>query len=293
MVTGLARQLHFTRTWLVAVCVVGLGVAIVQSAPPRGVIKKLSVDPDAAHVGLFEGMESEAIDVKLILRGPEGGHMLVENKTDQPLTVDLPEALIGVHVLAQGYGGGGGGLGGGGGGLGGGGLGGGGGQSIGGGAGGGVGGALGGGGGGAGGGGGGFFSIPAEKVVMVPFHSVCLDHGKSDPHPRMTYKLVKLEDYTDNAELQELVKLVAKKGLNGPPAQAAAWHVANGLTWRDLAGMKYDRVAAPDVPQFSPAELDAAQQIVGIAQGNARERRNDADATPVVPSVPSRVRASR
>ena len=95
----------------------------------------------------------------MILKHSKQGNVLIENKTDQPLTVKLPDAVVGVHVLKQGGlgmgmsapGGGGGGQQGGGGG--------GGGQSSG-------GGMSGGGGGGGmqgGGGGMGMFSIPPRN----------------------------------------------------------------------------------------------------------------------------------
>ncbi|MCO6454085.1 MAG: hypothetical protein J5I93_02115, partial [Pirellulaceae bacterium] len=108
-----------------------------------------AAEPEARHVGLFEAIEAGDIDVKLIPQSSKGGNVVIENKTKQPLTIQLPEAFAGVPVLAQ-IGGIGGGLGGGG--LGGGGLGGGGGQGLG----GGFGGGGGRGGGGGGGGGGGF-----------------------------------------------------------------------------------------------------------------------------------------
>ena len=53
-----------------------------------------------------------------------------------------------------------------------------------------------------GGGGGGFFSIPPEKTVQVPLTTVCLEHGKAEPRTKMTYKLVKLEEYTSDPALQ-------------------------------------------------------------------------------------------
>jgi hypothetical protein len=201
--------------------------------------------------------------------------VLIENKTDQPLTVELPEAVVGVQVLPQGMGGGfgfgdtdsgsGGGQGGGqnqafgGGGLGGGGLGGGG---------------FGGGGfggGGFGGGGGGFFSIPPESKVRLPYKSVCLEHGKKDPHPRVQYKLVRVEEFTDKPELQELIKLVGSGKLDAQSAQAAAWHLANNMSWQALSAKTYDRVGTRDTPYFSQQQLAVAQSLVAAARSKAEE----------------------
>lgn len=259
------------HTLVVAGCLALLGAADAQ-AGKKGYIKKLTVDPNAPKIGLFDGMDEGAIDVKFIAKDAQGGNLLVENKTDAPLTVELPAGFVGVPVMAQLGGGlGGGGLGGGG--LGGG-LGGGGQQAVGG------GGGLGGGGGGlggglGGGGGGGFFSIPPEKTVLVPYGSVCLEHGKAEPHPRSEYKLVKLEDYTQDVILQELIKLVGTGKIAPEIAQPAVWHVANDLSWQELAAMKYDRVGAPDTPQFTNSQLMKAQELVSVAVGRAKERADE------------------
>jgi hypothetical protein len=278
---------------------------LTDAGKPKGAITKLTVDPNAPRVELFEGIEQESLTVKMIAVNSEGGNLLIENQTDQPLTVEMPESFIGVHVLGQFGGGlGGGGLGGG---LGGGGLGGAGGgaaQSVGGGAlgggqgagtlggAGGLGGGLGGLGGGLGGAGGAFFSIPPKKVVKVPYQSVCLEHGKPNPLPRMTYQIVKTTDYTDNPVLQELLVLVSNQQIPPQMAQAAAWHLANEMSWQQLALVKYDRVGAPDRPYFTYAQLVAAQQLVAAAQANAKAREQETPAETPAPRI-SRVRANR
>jgi hypothetical protein len=250
-------------------------------------------DPDAARIGLFEGVEQEALEYQVIAKDETGGNILITNLTDEPLTVELPEAVVGVQVLPQGLGGGGfgfddqaGGSSGsssgggqnqsfGGGGFGGGGLGGGG---------------FGGGLGGGGFGGGGFFSVPAERVVRVPYSSVCLEHGKAEPHPRVQYRLVSVEEYTDNVQLQELIKLVGTGRLNQQSLQAAAWHLANDMSWRELAAKRYNRIGAPDTPYFSRAQLFAAQGIVAEAQARADEAGNADNAQPRQLAVPPRTR---
>jgi len=93
---------------------------------------------------------------------------------------------------------------------------------------GGAGGGLGGGmGGGAGGAGGGFFSIPPEKTVYVSYTSVCLEHGKTEPAPRMEYRMVKTETLVKDPALQELLKFVATGRVHQQAGQAAAWHLAD------------------------------------------------------------------
>ena len=53
-------------------------------------------------------MEKGQIAVKLIPKDSTQCRVLIENKTDKPLTVKLPETFAGVPVLAQRAGGGGG-----------------------------------------------------------------------------------------------------------------------------------------------------------------------------------------
>jgi hypothetical protein len=247
-------------------------------------IKKLGYDPSARSVGLFEGLEGGDLEATVIMKNPFEGNVFLENKSDQPITVKLPQSVATVHVLKQmggGMGGGMGGMGGGGmGGMGGGGMGGGG-QAGGGGMGGMGGGGMGGGGmGGMGGGmggmggGGGFFSIPPEKVAQVPLNTVCLEHGKADPNPRMHYKLVKTEEFTVDPELRELLLVVASGKFDKKSLQAAAWHLTDKLSWDDLAKKSSRRAVGglPPVYFFSREEIVAARQIVAQVKTAVREK---------------------
>ncbi|MGH7127546.1 MAG: hypothetical protein ACREJB_15145, partial [Planctomycetaceae bacterium] len=58
-------------------------------------------DPTAEEIGLFEGMENGSLEVQVIPQNAKGGNVLIENTTDQPLTVKLPDAVVGVQVLKQ------------------------------------------------------------------------------------------------------------------------------------------------------------------------------------------------
>lgn len=253
-------------------------------------MKILKYDPAAEQLEMFAAIESGALSVRVVAHDAKGGNMYFENLSGKPLTVKLPEAVTIVHVLKQ-FGGGG---------LGGGGLGGqqggfGGGQSGGGGFGQQGGGGFGGGGGLGGqqvGGGGGFFSIPAERVAQVPYHSVCLNYGKPDPSPRMTYKPVRVEDYTDNKILQETLRLVGTGRLDYTVAQAATWHITDKLSWERLASLQeytLPGVYSSQVPTFSIPQLQAAQQLVSVAASRAAERekmRPETRTTAVTPRSP-------
>lgn len=273
--------------------VAGLQANAAKRKPKRPITKPKFI-PSAEKVELFAGMKKGQLAVKVIPRNAKGGKILVENKTSKPLTVQLPKAIVGVQVLKQvappgGAGGAGGGLGGG---LGGGGYGGGNGgygggmmggsQPFGGGMGmmggmgmGGMGmGGMGMGGMGMGGMGmgGGFFSVPPERVVSVPYHSVCLAHGKPEPSPKATYRLMKVEDYTKDKTLQELITLVGTRRINQKVAQAAAWHLTDKMSWRQLAMKRVEQLGGlPPVPYFARGHIYGAQSLVARATAEARK----------------------
>ena len=232
-------------------------------------------DPTAERVGLFEGMEDGRLSSKVVANDSTGGFVFVSNTSDQPVTVELPDSFVTVQVLKQfGGGGQGGGFGGGGQGGGGGGQGGqqgGGNQSGGGGFGGGQqGGGQGGGGMGGGGQGGGFFSIPPERSVKVPFVLTCLNHGKPDPNSRIEYKLVRVEEYTDDVVLQELIRMVGTGKLNQHSAQAAIWTRTDNMSWQQLAAKNHRGIQGVEY-YFNAGNIAEAQVILATAEGNVRE----------------------
>jgi hypothetical protein len=124
-------------------------------------------------------------------------------------------------------------------------------------------------------GGAGFFSIPAERTVSVPMTSVCLEHGKANPNSRMTYRLARPSEVSDRPELPELLKLVGQNKINQGAAQAAAWHIASGMSWEKIAAEKWDHVGRPDTPYFSQDQLMAARMVVSDVQAKARDKAKE------------------
>ncbi|MBI2480893.1 MAG: hypothetical protein HYV60_20365 [Planctomycetia bacterium] len=241
--------------------------------------KELPVAEEIRAVGLFEAMDKGDVAVRFIPKDATEANVLIENKTDKPLTIKFPEAFAGVPVLAQ-FGGGGGGFGGGGGdpggGLGGGG--GGGGQGLGGGGGGlgGGGGGFGGGGGGFGGGGGGFFNVAPQKVTKVKVPCVCLEHGKPDPTPRMNYKIVPIDTLTKDPNVIEVCKMLGYGEIPQNAAQAAAWNLANGLSWQELAVKNRVELKTVGYAErfFAPLELVLASRIADEATRRAKATKS-------------------
>jgi hypothetical protein len=232
----------------------------------------LADEKEVREVEFFQAIQESVIEVKFIPRNEEQAQIIFTNKTKEPLHVRLPEAFAGVPVLAQLGGGiGGGGFGGGGlgGGLGTGGLGGGA-QGLG----GGFGGGVGGGGLGIGAGmGGGFFSIPPEVTKKVKVQTLCLDHGKADPTPRIPYEIRPIGTYVDRPEVVEVVKAFARGELAHSAAQAATWHLNSDVSWQELAtktrGMRHP-LTGRRPSWFSPVEIKLAVSIAEEARRIAR-----------------------
>ncbi len=235
------------------------------AAPPAAESKAAPIP-----VGMFEAMKAGQIEVQYIpLDESRQAKLLIKNKTKQPLSLKLPANFGATPILAQ-FGGG---LGGGGqqggqqgqnqqagGGLGGGGLGGGGGGGL--------------------GGGAGMFNIAPEKVGELKVATVCLEHGKLEPSKHIPYEVVPLEQCTSKLGVAEALALLAAGKTNQKVAQAAVWHLANGLTWEQLAAKKVNRVGRADTPYYEAAELHAAVELTKhvekLAKDNAKKSEKSA-----------------
>lgn len=263
-----------------AITIIGFAPADARDPAERTKTRKVTrtkFDPTAPKVELFEAMEKGSIETTVIANGPFGGKVLITNPGDETITVEVPQAFVTVHVMKQ-FGGGQ--PGGGGGGFGqnqGGG--GGGGQNQGGGFGqngGGGGGNFGGGGGGQQGGGG-FFSIPPETTLSLNYGSVCLNHGKPDPHPRSNYKMVPVDEYTKDPILRELIFMIGTGRMPAAAAQAAVWNRTDNMSWQQLANKYTQSATGQRSAYFSRSQLVTAQQMSAHANGAARERAKNKD----------------
>ena len=249
-----------------------------------------------APVDMFDAIDSKDIEVLIRTKSAADSNLIVKNNSDKPLAIQMPEAFSAVPVYRQGVGApglGGGGLGGGGlggGGLGGGGFGGGGlgggNQGVGGGFGGGLGGGgfggggLGGGGlgGGGFGGGGGVFNIPPGRVGKVAVKTFCLEEGKPDPKSRIEYVIQPLDKLNSDPKIFEMCRMLANDEITQPVAQAAAWNVANGLTWQEL--LLKNRIVRMDGSferYFHPMHIRYAQQVTVASAQRADSRKKQSD----------------
>lgn len=225
---------------------------------------------------VLEAEEAGLVDVRYIPNDSRSAQIIVTNRSRKPLTLRLPTAFAGVPVLAQmGMGGGGGGAGFGAGGIGGGAQttgGGGFGQQ-------GMNGMGGMGGGGAGGMGGGAFSIPPQKTRVLRVATVCLEHGKPEPSPRYPYRLEEITAFSSDPKLAFVLESLSRGEVPQKIAQAAAWHLSNGLSWEKLAAEKIDHAGGvPDEAYFTAAELIAAHRVVEAASRVAASRQPSSSA---------------
>jgi hypothetical protein len=267
---------------LVVLLTVGL-VALSRAADRAKAPAKKPALRQAESVDLFAAVKQGDIEVKLIPTNDKEANVVITNKTKRPLSVRLPEAFAGVPVLAQAVGFNDAGVGAGrgnnnnnnnnqn--------------QALGGGFGGGLGGGLG----GLGGGGfGGAFNIAPEKVGKLKVACVCLEHGKPDPNPRVAYEMKPIGEFTKDAKVHEVVKLLASGKVNQRIAQAAAWHFSDKMGWDQLAAKKINRLGRPDEPYFNRAELAAAFQVAAAAEKIAKMKDKTSDSGSESPSLSQR-----
>lgn len=256
---------------LSAVCAaVCAAVTPVAAREPVQAAPSASPGESVAAEDLFAAQAAGHVEVKYIPNDSRSAQVIVTNRTRKPLALRMPTAFAGVPVLAQlmGMGGGGGGAG-----FGAGGIGGGGGQATGGGF--GQQGMNGMGGGGMGGMGGGAFSLPPQKTRVLRVTTVCLEHGKPEPSPRLSYKLVELDTFSSDPRLAAVLEQLGRGELSQKVAQAAAWHLANGLSWERIAAEKIDHAGpVPDEAYFTPAELLAAHRVVEQVSRTVDERQS-------------------
>src|SRR5207244_601856 len=115
----------------------------------------------------------------------------------------------------------------------------------------------------------GIFSVPPQKTVQVPLTAVCLAHGKPDPRPRMTYKLVKLEDFSSDPALHETLKRFTAGEIDVQSAQAAVWHLTDKLSWQDLREKRVEQWGAGEPPAyFSDKQVDDAEKLIRQVREN-------------------------
>ena len=249
-------MISLKRNWLrVGLLASLLALPGLLLAADRSVKNLHKPNPDDRTVEMFDAIESKEIEVKLIPKDDTEARVIIKNNTQKPLNVKLPDAFAGRPILAQRAGGGG---------RGGGGGAGGGAQAMGGGMGGGM---MGGG----GMGGGGMFSVLPEQVGQFKVATVCLEHGKKEPRPSIPYEIVKIEEISTDPAVKELLTVFGKNRLSQRATQAAAWHLANGMSWQELATKRIVHINGTSESWFNREEIQAGMEFASVAVALATE----------------------
>jgi hypothetical protein len=99
----------------------------------------------------------------------------------------------------------------------------------------------------------------------------------------MTYRLIKLEEFTSDPVLQELLVMVGSGAYddNKQAVQAATWNVTDKMGWDKLAAKEIEHLGQANEPYFSQSQLSDAQQILAQAQGKVRQRDKAKEETTV------------
>ncbi len=123
--------------------------------------------------------------------------------------------------------------------------------------------------------GGGMFNVPPEKVAKAEVPIVCLEHGKRDPQPKMQYEIKPVDQFTEKPGVAELLTMLGNGAVNQRAAQAAAWHLNNGMSWQQLASKQIHHANGLRTPYFSPNEIRIAMQATSLARAEADKHRSE------------------
>jgi hypothetical protein len=116
----------------------------------------------------------------------------------------------------------------------------------------------------------GSFVVYPGQTRRFRFATVCLEHGKPEPSPRMTYRMQALDAFSTDPRLDVVMAALGSGTVSQKVAQAAAWHIANDLSWQRLKAETIHHVGGrPDEPFFQPGELATAMRLVKYAEDHA------------------------
>src|SRR5262249_23107204 len=126
------------------------------------------------------------------------------------------------------------------------------------------------------GGGGGFFNVAPEKGARLKIACVCLEHGKPDPRPSVPFDLKPNESYNENKRIKELLPMLGEGKLPQQVAQAAAWNLANNMSWEALAAKRVEHTSGLAEPYFSPDVIRAVMAATEQAATRGQQREKNA-----------------
>lgn len=129
-----------------------------------------------------------------------------------------------------------------------------------------------------------FGEPPAGRVVTLPPNgshempaaTVCLDPQRPPPSPGVEYEICPITEVTNNPAVVELCRMLSERHTNQRAAQAAAWHLHNGIAWQLMAVWRSPRPGATFQPQFfTGTQLRLGRKLAERAVREARERMEE------------------
>jgi hypothetical protein len=88
--------------------------------------------------------------------------------------------------------------------------------------------------------------------------------------------MVPLESVTAEPAVADVLARLGEGKYTQRVAQAAAWHLANGMSWEELDGKRIKHITGRQERWFHPAEIQAAMRLVNSlpAKRQASEPRS-------------------
>jgi hypothetical protein len=258
------RSMKFKMLTVCSMVALVLVAGSLAAADRPGKTQQGDFNPAAHSVDIFEGIKNGQLEVRVIPKDSTLCRITIQNKTDKPLSVKLPEAFAAIPVLAQvGGAGGAGGVGarttttsrqpqpmmGGMGGMGMGGMMPGMGMGM----------------------GGGFFNIAPDQVGQLKVPTVCLEHGKAEPRSTMKYELRPIEEYSQDKALHEIGRMLGRGQISQRVAQVATWHLNSKMSFDQLARKELRFANGTRQPYFSAEEIRSGMQVVAAAVAAAQK----------------------
>jgi hypothetical protein len=114
----------------------------------------------------------------------------------------------------------------------------------------------------------------------------------------MQYEIRPITEFTQDETLIELCRALGRGELSQRVAQAAAWHLANDMSWEDLAAKEFRTAPWDRRPWFNRDELAAAMTAVAQLEnlveneGTPRRPSDESQNTPASPAASTSAAAS-
>ena len=128
------------------------------------------------------------------------------------------------------------------------------------------------------GGGMGMFNVPPEKVGQSRSPPSASNTARREPRAADPLRNQADGELHHQARRPRVVQMLGNGQINQRAAQAAAWHLNNGMSWQELAAKRLRFANGTSQPYFSPAEIQAGMQIA--ADGRQTRRGASRSRTP-------------